>query len=205
VNCEEVKCTPNYSEKLELFLESKNMWHRFIEFGEPVRTVEQAARKVRVEKIAKSIVMVDSNGDSLLAIVPAQSKVSHKKIKIVLAVKDVRLASPEEVLKHSGYPAGGVSPFNNISRVLLDPQVLKNETAIVGGGDIHKLIEVRTEDIVNTLKPRIEDITQALFMEGTSKSADAADLPSNTHRLAPNEVGVREESEEKLRRTQSET
>ena len=153
--------TNNYSEKLKLFLTSKNVWHRFIEFDEPVRTVEQSARKVSVEKIAKSIVMVDSNDDSLLAIVPAQSKVSHKKIKIVLVVRDVRLASPEEVLKHSGYPAGGVSLFNNIGRVLLDPQVLKNETAIVGGGDIDKLLEVKTEDIVNILKPRIDDITQA--------------------------------------------
>ena len=155
----EVKHAPNYSEKLKSFLASKNVWHRFIEFDEPVRTAEQAARRVPVEKIAKSIVMVDSNNDSLLAIVPAQSKVSHKKIKAVLAVKDVRLASPEEVLKHSGYPVGGVSPFNNITRVLLDPQVLKNETAIVGGGDIDKLIEVKTEDIVNVLKPRIHDIT----------------------------------------------
>lgn len=137
------------------------MWHRFIEFGEPVRTVEQAARKVSVEKIAKSIVMVDSNGDSLLAIIPAQSKVSHNKIKFILGVKDVRLASPEEVLKHSGYPAGGVSPFNNISRVLLDPHVLKSETVIVGGGDIDRLIEIRTKDIVNLLKPRIDDIIQA--------------------------------------------
>jgi prolyl-tRNA editing enzyme YbaK/EbsC (Cys-tRNA(Pro) deacylase) len=161
VNCEEVKCTSNYSETLKSLLTSKNVWHRFIEFSEPVRTVEQAARKVSVEKIAKSIVMVDSNGDSLLAIVPAQSKVSHKKIKSVLAVKDVRLASPEAVLKYSGYPAGGVSPFNNISRVLLDPQVLKSETAIVGGGDTDKLMEVRTEDIVNILKPKINDITQA--------------------------------------------
>ena len=151
----------NYGEKLKLLLISKNVWHRFIEFDEPVRTVEQSARKVSVEKIAKSIVMVDSNGESLLAIVPARSKVSHKKIKIALGVKDVRLASPEEVLKHSGYPAGGVSPFSNISRLLLDPQVLKNETVIVGGGDIDRLVEIRTEDIVNILKPRIGDITQA--------------------------------------------
>ncbi|MGA2628079.1 MAG: YbaK/EbsC family protein [Candidatus Bathyarchaeia archaeon] len=145
-----MKCTPNHSEKLKLFLTSNNVWHRFIEFDEPVRTVEQSARKVSVEKIAKSIVMVDSNDDSLLAVVPAQSKASHKKIKAVLAVKDVRLATPEEVLKHSGYPVGGVSPFNNISRVLLDPQVLKNDTTIVGGGDID-----------NILKPKIDDITKA--------------------------------------------
>ena len=53
----------SYSEKLELVLSSKNVWHRFIEFSEPVKTVDQAGRKVQVEKIAKSIVMVDSAGD----------------------------------------------------------------------------------------------------------------------------------------------
>ena len=157
---EEVEQTPDYSEKLKLLLSSKNVWHRFIEFSEPVKTVEQAGRKVQVEKIAKSIVMVDSNGDPLLAIVPAKSKVSHRKIKSLAAVRDVRLASPEEVLKHSGYPAGGVSPFNNINRIILDPQVLRSETAIVGGGDLDKLVEVRTEDIVNILKPKIDDISQ---------------------------------------------
>ena len=44
----------SYSEKLELVLSSKNVWHRFIEFSEPVKTVEQAGRKIQVEKIAKS-------------------------------------------------------------------------------------------------------------------------------------------------------
>jgi prolyl-tRNA editing enzyme YbaK/EbsC (Cys-tRNA(Pro) deacylase) len=152
--------TPDYSEQLKLLLISKNVWHRFIEFSEPVKTVEQAGRKVQVEEIAKSIVMVDSRGDSLLAIVPAKSRVSHRKIKSLLAVRDVRLASPEEVLKHSGYPAGGVSPFNNINRVLLDPKVLKNETTIVGGGDVNKLMEIRTKDIVDILNPKIADISQ---------------------------------------------
>jgi len=136
------------------------VWHRFIEFGEPVKTVEQAAKKVQVEKIAKSIVMVDSNDAPLLAIIPAQSKVSHKKLKQLLAVKDVRLASPEEVLTHSGYPAGGVSPFNNIQRALLDSKLLASETVIVGGGDIDKLMELRTKDILEFLNPQIADITK---------------------------------------------
>lgn len=157
---EDVRQMRNYSEKLKLFLTSKNVWHRFIEFSEPVKTVEQAGRKVEVEKIAKSIVMVDSDSNSLLAIVPAKNKVSNRKIKKLLAVRDVRLASPEEVLNHSGYPVGGVSPFNNISRVLLDPQVLKNETTIVGGGDVDKLMEIRTKDIVAILNPNIADISQ---------------------------------------------
>jgi Cys-tRNA(Pro)/Cys-tRNA(Cys) deacylase len=157
---EELEKASNYSAKLKQFLRSKNVWHRFIEFSEPVKTVEQAARKVQVDKIAKSIVMVDSNGDPLLAIVPAQRKVSHRKIKIILAVKDVRLASADEVLRHSGYPVGGVPPFNNITRVLLDSQILTNKTVIAGGGDVDKLIEVNTKDLVGTLKPKIDDISQ---------------------------------------------
>ena len=149
----------SYSEKLELVLASRNVWHCFIEFSEPVKTVEQAGRKVQVEKIVKSIVMVDSAGDSLLAIVPATCKVSHKKLKSILAVRDVRLATPQEVLRYSGYPAGGVPPFSNINRILLDPQVLEKETAIVGGGDVNKLMEVRTRDIVAILSPKIADIS----------------------------------------------
>lgn len=150
----------NYAEKLGLLLNSKNVWHRFIEFNEPVKTVEQAAGKVAVEKIVKSIVMVDSDRHSLLAIVPARSKVSHKKLKKVLGVRDVRLATPQEVLDYSGYPAGGVCPFSNINRILLDPQVLNNETAIVGGGDVDMLLEIRIKDIVNILRPTIIDIRE---------------------------------------------
>jgi prolyl-tRNA editing enzyme YbaK/EbsC (Cys-tRNA(Pro) deacylase) len=148
----------SYSELLGDLLDSKGVWHRFIEFSDPVKTVEQAGRKVPVEKIVKSIVMVDSNGNPLLAILRAQSRVSFRKIKKLLAVKDVRLAGPEEVLKFSGFPAGGVAPFNSIKTVLLDPTVLENEICFAGGGDVDKLLKVKTHDIVEIVQPRIVDI-----------------------------------------------
>jgi len=85
------------SESLKTFLESKGIWHRFIAFDEPVKTVEQAARKVDVGKIVKSIIMVDSEQCPLLVILPAKNKISHKKLKTLLSVKDVRLAREAEV------------------------------------------------------------------------------------------------------------
>lgn len=150
---------PNYSVKLTEFLTSADVWHRFVEFSEPVKTVEQAGRQVPAEKIAKSIVMVDSDGSPLLAVVKAQSRVSHRKIKRLLAVRDVRLAAPDEVLRLSGYPVGGVPPFNQIKRVLLDPEVLKSETCFVGGGDVNKLMEIKTDDLLHTLKPEVAEIS----------------------------------------------
>lgn len=150
----------DYSDSLKVFLTSRNVWHRFIEFDEPVKTVQQAGRKVSVEKVAKSIVMIDSDGNPLLAILPAKSRVSHRKIKRLLALRDVRLATPDEVLKHSGYPVGGVPPFNSIKRVLVDRQVPMMEAAIFGGGDVNKLVEIKTRDIVDILNPKIADIAE---------------------------------------------
>ena len=136
------------------------LWHRFIEFDESVKTVEQAAKKVQAEKIAKTIVMVDANGEPLVAIVQALSKISYRKLKGLLSVRDVRLANAQEVLEYSGYPVGGVPPFNKIKRILLDQQVLQKETAIVGGGDVNKLVEIRTKDIVTILEPIVADISK---------------------------------------------
>jgi prolyl-tRNA editing enzyme YbaK/EbsC (Cys-tRNA(Pro) deacylase) len=150
----------NYGKTLTSFVTSKNLWHRLIEFSEPVETVEQASRQVDAQKIVKSIVMVDSNGNPILALVPAKSMVSHRKLKKFLDVKDVRLASHDEVLRFSGYPAGGVPPFNNIKRVIADPQILKNETIVVGGGDVDKLLEVKTRDVIEVSNAQIVDITQ---------------------------------------------
>ncbi len=95
-----------YSEVLKAFLDSKGIWHRFIVFDQPVKTVEQAGRKVDADRIAKSIVMVASDQRPLLVILPAKNKISHRKVKTLLSVKDVRLAREAGVLAYSGYPAG---------------------------------------------------------------------------------------------------
>jgi Cys-tRNA(Pro)/Cys-tRNA(Cys) deacylase len=150
---------PNYSETLQTTLVSKGIWHRFIEFDEPVRTVEEAARKIPADKIIKSIVLIGSDKKPILAILPAQNRISYKKIKTVLKVKDVRLAQPDEVLEHSGYPVGGVPPFNKISRVLLDSTVQRNVRSIAGGGDPDKLVELETRDLMEFLDPIIADFS----------------------------------------------
>lgn len=149
-----------YSEVLRDFLVPRKIWHRFIEFEEPVKTVEQAARKVAVDHIAKSIILIDSNGNPLMVILRAESRISYRKVKAQLGVKDVRLANETEVLAYSGYPVGGVPPFNQVKRALVDRQVLKNATAIVGGGDANKLVELRTADITSTLNPVVADLTR---------------------------------------------
>ncbi len=151
----------HFSQLLRSFLVSNGIWHRFIEFDEPVKTVEQAAAmKVDVKQIAKSIVLVDSNKEPLVAILAAEDKISYAKIKTLLSVKDVRLANETEVLTFSGYPVGGVPPYNNLRRVYLDQKIPNDSIMIAGGGDTNKLIELRTKDIIEFLHPVVADLTK---------------------------------------------
>ena len=149
----------NYSDNLRTFLVSKGIWHHFIEFEDPVRTVAEAAKKVPADAIIKSIVLIGSDKKPVLAILPARNKISYKKIKILLNLKDVRLAEPDEVLEHSGYPVGGVPPFNKIGRVLLDRSVQQNKTIIAGGGDLNKLVELETGQLLEILDPIVADLS----------------------------------------------
>src|SRR6266702_7368359 len=85
-----------YSELLKRFLVSNRIWHRFIEFDEPVKTVEQAAKKVDIDQIAKSIILVDSNSEALMAILRANDLISYRKVKALLSVIAVRRAHGKE-------------------------------------------------------------------------------------------------------------
>src|SRR5437773_6772735 len=134
-----------YSEHLRSFLLSRGVWHRFIEFDEPVKTVEQAARKVEVEQIVKSIVLVDSNDAPLLVILPAKNRISYRKIKTLLGVKDVRLANEDEVLAYSGFPVAGVPPFNLLRLALVDKGARRIPLAIAGGEYVNKLVQLHPE------------------------------------------------------------
>ena len=149
----------NYSDTLRTFLVSKGVSHHFIEFDEPVRTVAEAAKKVLADTIIKSIVLIGSDKKPVLAILPARNRISYRKVKILLNLKDVRLAQPDEVLEHSGYPVGGVPPFNNIGRVLLDKDVRQNKTSIAGGGDVNKLVELETRQLLEILDPIVADLS----------------------------------------------
>ena len=148
-----------YTDTLREFLVSKGVLHRFIEFEDPVRTGTEAAKKVPADAIIKSIVLIGSDKKPVLAILPARNKISYRKVKILLNLKDIRLAQPDEVLEHSGYPVGGVPPFTKIGRVLLDKEVRQREKSIAGGGDVNKLVELETRQLLEVLDPVVADLS----------------------------------------------
>jgi prolyl-tRNA editing enzyme YbaK/EbsC (Cys-tRNA(Pro) deacylase) len=115
------------SSSLAEFLKKHKIEFKIKEFKEDTKTVVRASNFVPEKMIIKSLVLMDSSGSPFIAILQANKKASFKKLKKLLNVKDVRLATPEEVKRYSGYEIGAVPPIyhKDIDRVIVDIEVTK--------------------------------------------------------------------------------
>lgn len=86
---------------------------------EPVFTSDQAAtvRGITTEAGAKSL-LLNTDGSFVLCILPGSKKLDTKKVKKLIRVKNLRFATPEEVLDVMGCEVGACYPFGNLKERL---------------------------------------------------------------------------------------
>jgi Ala-tRNA(Pro) deacylase len=81
----------------------------------PVFTSEEAAavRGASLASGAKAL-LVKAGERFVLLVVPADRKLNSKRAKESLAAKNLRFASKEELLEHTGLASGAVPPFGSL-------------------------------------------------------------------------------------------
>ena len=155
-------------EKIKKLLIENRYWFETFEH-EPVRTSEEAA-KVRTDyslhQGAKAmIVRVKSSEQDkrfVMLAFPADLRFDNEKVKALLRIKDVRLATEQEVSSITdGVELGGVPPFGNLFglEIIADPKLFENEKIIFNAGDRRFSIAMRSEDYQKLIKPSVADIT----------------------------------------------
>jgi len=142
-------------------LENKGIIHEFLEYDD-VSSSNKAGRNVPIEKVGKTIVFVNDKGEPIIVLLKALYKVHQKKLAKQLGFKDIRLATPEEVIKFTGYEIGGVAPFDINYPIFVDKDLLNEEIIYVGGGDKKHLLKVRVEDIIKNNKTTIIEVPKKL-------------------------------------------
>ncbi|WP_448578529.1 aminoacyl-tRNA deacylase [Thermosphaera sp.] len=149
------------TESLKRLLEEKGVWHRLYEFPEHTITVEAAVKQLGVDpgRIIKTLVLVDEEGNPLVAIIPGNKRLSLDKLSSITG-KRLRLAKAREVEKATGYPVGAVPPVGHGLKTYVDREVLNNEAVIGGGGSTHSLLELKTKDLLALTQPIITDIVE---------------------------------------------
>jgi len=133
-----------------------------IEMSDDMPTSEKAAETcgLGLSSIAKTLI-IKTEKEFVALILRGSDRVDEKSVKVLLACKKFRFASPEEALSITSYPAGGIPPIGLgplVSKVLLDRKVLEKEWVLAGGGDRPKLIKISPRLIAELSSAQIVDI-----------------------------------------------
>ena len=129
-----------------------------INVGKPVKTVKQAVKATdsKPKQIIKSLLFISEKEGPVLVIVDGESKVDLDKLAKIFG--RVRLATPEEVKKITGFEVGAVPPVGVKVKTIVDPKVLENKFVIGGGGRIDKLSKLNPEKIVEYQRATMVDV-----------------------------------------------
>lgn len=147
----------NYEEKLKRFIEERGIQCEHLVFDQSCHSVEEAARAVNAERgdFVKSICMIDSHGDVIVAIVKGEDRASRKLVGEALNTGAPHTAKPDEMLEKTGYPCGGTPPFGFEARFLIDPKVVEKGFVYAGGGSDRALIKISPSEMQRANKGKI--------------------------------------------------
>jgi aspartyl-tRNA synthetase len=132
---------------------------------EPVRTSEESAsvRHTDIKLGAKALVMYADDKPIMVAIA-GDKKVDMKSFKHQFGVKDLRMATPEEVIQVTSVPIGAVPPFGHIFGIPLymDRSIKENETVVFNAGLHNKSIQLKQSDYETVAKPILGEYSKVV-------------------------------------------
>jgi Cys-tRNA(Pro) deacylase len=104
--------------RVEIILKEFDQSQKVIVLDSSARTANEAASSLGCEvgAIVKSLLLKTENTFTM-CLVAGDKKVSLNKIKKILNIKDVSMASAENVKNITGYTIGGVSPIGHLNKI----------------------------------------------------------------------------------------
>ena len=127
------------------------------------KTAIEAASSLDCEvgAIVKSLLFKTENTFTLF-LVSGDKKASLNKIKKTLNIKDVSMASPDEVKNITGYTIGGVSPVGHLNKIeiLIDHSLARFKNLYAAAGHSKCVFKTNFDDLQKITNGFIKDITQ---------------------------------------------
>ncbi len=149
-------------ENIKNLLDKNKVPYKLIEH-KPVFTSEDAA-KIRGSSLslgAKALIM-KADKKSIMIVVPGDKKVDTSTFKKLYQVKDLEMATKEEVKIISGVEVGAVPPFGNLFKIPLyfDKTIVENEVVFFNAGSHSKSISIKGSDLEKVTKPIVGNFSK---------------------------------------------
>ena len=144
------------------FLAEHDVDHEIVAPGVPMPTVPDAAAAigVGVEQILKTLLFDDRNGGFIVAIACGTGRVDRARLAAAAGAGKLRVADAADVLRVTGYPAGGVAPLAlpHDLTVVVDSAVVNLPAAWGGAGREELLMRICPADIVRLNNATVAEI-----------------------------------------------
>ena len=140
-----------YALRMKEWIDKNGVEADFMSFSKSVHSVKEAVEATGYpqERFTKSIVILTSSNDVVVAVVPGDSRASTERVRKALNLAErPRTATASEIERHLAQLMGGNSPLNAPNaRILIDPKVLEKDWIITGGGNNRSLVRISIEEL----------------------------------------------------------
>ena len=144
-------------------LEEFNKSLKIITLDISARTAIEAASSLDcdVGAIIKSLVF-KTEKKFILCLVAGDKKASLKKIKKFLNLKDVSMASADDVKVVTGYTIGGVSPVGHLSKIdiFIDNSLQRFSSLFAAAGHPNCIFKISFTDLTKITKGSIKELVE---------------------------------------------
>ena len=149
--------------RVEKFLKDFDQSLEVIVLENSARTAKDAAIALGcdVGAIVKSLLF--KTGDNFtLCLVAGDKRCSLNKLKKIKNIKDISMASPEEVKTQTGYTIGGVSPVGHLNKleIFIDKSLERFNELFAAAGHPNCVFKINFNDIQKITNGKVEDIIE---------------------------------------------
>ena len=134
-----------------------------IELDNSARTALDAADSLNCEvgAIVKSL-LFKCEDLFILCLVSGDKRCSLNKLKKILSIKDISMASPEEVKLQTGYTIGGVSPVGHLNKIniFIDQSLERFNDIFAAAGHPNCVFKISFKNLSKITNGDIKDIIE---------------------------------------------
>ena len=134
-----------------------------IELDSSARTALDAANSLKCEvgAIIKSLLFKTEN-TFLLCLVSGDKRCSLNKLKKITQIKNISMASPEDVKIQTGYTIGGVSPVGHIKKIniFIDNSLERFDNIFAAAGHPNCVFKIDFKNLLKITKGEIKNIVE---------------------------------------------
>ncbi len=147
--------------ELENWLKQAQVPYTILSHDRTIHSAEEGAAQGigALANMAPTFILHTENG-FLTATICGDTRLSYKKIKRALGLKNLCLASPDEVKQITGAEIGYVSIINPGLSTIVDTQIIEKETIFGGCGIPEHTLQINPMDLIRLTQAFVFDFAE---------------------------------------------